>query len=139
MHNLRNIILAEISPGELTDKITVLEIKKERIKDAAKLENIMTELEILEKTRIENIPPSEEIDKLTAGLKSVNEVIWDQSDAIRIHDMKKEYGPEFVAVSLDIHRSNDKRAAIKKEINLLLASNIIEEKSYDELEDRTAL
>jgi len=135
MQNSPNIILAEISPAELLDKIAVLEIKKERIKVPSKLRNVMTELETLEKARDKHITRSERIMELARNLKKMNEVIWDQSDAIRILDMKKHYGPEFVEVSLDIHRSNDKRAAIKKEINLLLESNIIEEKSYDELPD----
>ncbi|MCI0542515.1 DUF6165 family protein [bacterium] len=129
----QNIILAEISPGELLDKVTVLQIKKERIKDPAKLQNITRELEILQKTCDEYVPKTDQMRKLTASLKEMNEIIWDQSDAIRILDMKKEYGEKFVQISLDIHHSNDKRAAIKKEINLLLESNIIEEKSYDEL------
>lgn len=123
-------LLVEIAPGELIDKITVLEIKAERISDPARLAHIQTELEILTKTRDEKLPATEELSRITDALKQINIIIWDQSDRIRVLGGAGDFGEEFAKVSWDIHHANDTRAALKKEINLLLNSRLVEEKSY---------
>lgn len=129
-----NLILTPTAPGELIDKITVLRIKKERIADPVKLANIEKELNMLEETRAKFFPTDSEsfnkISELEESLKRSNEEIWDMGDAIRKFGDKGDFGPDFVKVAYGIHLSNDRRAALKKEINLLLNSPIIEEKSY---------
>ena len=128
------VILTPTSPGELIDKITVLQIKKERIQHPERLANIVRELSMLEKTRGKYFPKDSEFLKkiavLEAALKKSNEEIWDMGDKIRELGEAQQFGQAFNAVALGIHHSNDKRAVAKKEINLLLGSLIIEEKSY---------
>ena len=125
-----NIILTPIAPGELVDKITVLEIKKERLTDPLKLANVNTELSLLLRAKGDHMANSEKLDELEKALKEANIVIWDMSEKIREHMSAKNYDDEFIKVSYEIHSANDKRAAIKKEINLMLGSSLIEEKSY---------
>ena len=128
------VILTPISPGELIDKITVLKIKKERIQNPERLENIIRELAMLEETKTNYFPHDSEFLKKIAGLeaslKKSNEEIWDMGDKIRELGDTQQFGQEFNEAALGVHHSNDKRAAIKKEINVLLGSSIIEEKSY---------
>lgn len=128
------IILTPISPGELVDKITVLKIKREKISHPERVANIEKELSMLEEARERHFPDTEEllgkILELEVRLKEANETIWHMSERIRELADAKNLGKEFVDVSLKIHLSNDVRAALKKEINLLLGSSIIEEKSY---------
>lgn len=128
------IILTPTSPGELIDKITVLQIKKERIQDPKRLTNISQELAMLEETKETYFPHNSEflkkIVELEASLKKSNEEIWDMGDKIRELGEAKNFNQEFNEVALGIHHSNDQRAAVKKEINILLGSSIIEEKSY---------
>ncbi len=129
-----NLILTPTAPGELIDKITVLKIKEERIQDPLKLANIKKELSMLEETRESKFPRdiqlTHKLEELELSLKKSNEEIWDMGDKIRELGEKNNFGKEFIAVAYGIHLSNDKRAATKKEINLLLGSGIIEEKSY---------
>lgn len=131
------MILTPTSPGELIDKITVLQIKKERIRNPERLANVTRELSMLEETKEKYFPRTSEflkkITELESSLKKSNEEIWDMGDKIRELGEAKNFGHEFNEVALGIHRSNDKRAAIKKEINILLGSSIIEEKSYEDL------
>lgn len=128
------IILTPISPGELIDKITVLKIKKERIQQPERLANIERELSLLEETKEKYFPHDSEfkrkIAELETALKKSNEEIWDMGEKIRELGDAKIFNQEFSEVAHSIHISNDVRAAIKKEINLLLGSSIIEEKSY---------
>lgn len=128
------IILTPTSPGELIDKITVLQIKKERIRNPKRLENISRELSLLEETKANYFPHDSEFQKkiteLEISLKKSNEEIWDMGDKIRELGEAKNFNQEFNEMALGIHHSNDKRAAVKKEINLLLGSSIVEEKSY---------
>lgn len=128
------IILTPTSPGELIDKITVLQIKKERIQNPERLANISLELSMLEETKAHYFPKDLEFLRKIAGLetalKKSNEEIWDMGDTIRELGDAKNFNQEFNEMALGIHHSNDKRAAIKKEINILLGSSIIEEKSY---------
>lgn len=128
------IILTPTSPGELIDKITVLKIKREKISHPERVANIEKELSMLEEAREKHFPDTEElldrVSELEARLKEANETIWQMSERIRELADAKNLGEEFVDVSLKIHLSNDVRSALKKEINLLLGSSIIEEKSY---------
>lgn len=119
-----------IAIGELIDKISILEIKVERIRDAAKLENTQTELSLLCKKRDETIPSSAKLDALAAQLKSVNERIWELEDAIRDCERRSDFGPNFIVLARGIYRANDERAAVKRQINVEFDSALIEEKSY---------
>ncbi|MEK7177176.1 MAG: hypothetical protein AAB719_02690 [Patescibacteria group bacterium] len=134
MTTQENLILTPTAPGELIDKITVLKIKEERIKDEARLLNVRKELLMLEETREKSFPKNSQVigklAKLEASLKKSNEEIWDMGDKIRELGDKQNFGKEFTDVAYGIHLANDKRAAIKKEINLMLGSGIVEEKSY---------
>lgn len=123
-------IYAEIAPGELVDKITVLEIKAEHIAEPDRLKNVRTELDALRETLDKHLHASPELQKLTQELKEANKKIWDLSDRIRELGGAGDFGEEFVNVSWSIHTVNDERAAIKKKINLMQGSRITEEKSY---------
>ena len=120
----------EISPGELIDKITILEIKCERITDAGKLRNVHLELASLNAARTQGVPPSEKLTGLAAHLKKVNETLWDIEDAIRICERDADFGPRFIELARSVYQQNDRRAALKRQINDLLGSKIIEEKAY---------
>jgi hypothetical protein len=134
MTHTENTILTPTSPGELIDKITVLKIKSERIEGKLKLANINRELALLEKTREEHFPKDQEFTNrilvLELALKKANEEIWDMGEKIRELGGKKDFGPEFIEVAYGIHIANDHRASVKKDINLLFGSSLIEEKSY---------
>jgi hypothetical protein len=123
-------ILVEIAAGELIDKITILEIKLEHIRDPGKRANIRYEYDLLIDTLRREIAPSEALSRLTAALKDVNAQLWRIEDAIRAQERAATFGPEFIALARSIYRSNDKRAELKREINALLNSALVEEKSY---------
>jgi hypothetical protein len=125
-------ILVEISPGELIDKITILEIKAERVTDAQKLKNVRLELEVLEKARRAAVPELPEAARLTAELKTANEALWEIEDAVRDCERHGDFGPRFIELARSVYRTNDRRAALKRQINDLFGSRIIEEKSYSE-------
>jgi predicted nucleic acid-binding Zn-ribbon protein len=125
-------IMTAIAPGELIDKITILRIKSERISDEAKLKNVRTELDILTATQKEHVPASDEMARLEAALKTVNEALWEIEDDIRDCERQGDFGEEFIRLARAVYVTNDTRAALKKEINLLLGSTIVEEKSYAE-------
>jgi hypothetical protein len=119
-----------IAIGELIDKITILEIKAERFTDAAKIKNVRTELDLL-RTRCEQvIPASATFDSLALQLKVVNERLWELEDAIRDCERQTDFGPDFIALARSIYRTNDERAAVKRQINIEFGSDLIEEKSY---------
>jgi hypothetical protein len=122
-------ILVPTAAGELLDKITILEIKAERIADAAKRANIERELDALNCIAM-RLPWSEELRGLKAGLKTVNEQIWGIEDRVRECERAGRFDAAFVALARSVYQTNDKRAALKREINLKLGSVIIEEKSY---------
>jgi len=124
-------VLVEVSPGELIDKITILEIKLARLSDAGALGNVRREYDSLERERA-RLPGSPELGRLTAELKAVNEALWTIEDDIRDCERAKDFGAKFVELARSVYRSNDRRAALKREINVLLGSSIIEEKSYAE-------
>ena len=123
-------ISVEVAPGELIDKITILEIKKERMADVAKLENVHIEWEALTKARDNHIKQSPEMEKLTASLKAVNEELWIIEDDIRDCERSSDFSEKFVQLARAVYITNDKRAAFKRNINVFLGSRILEEKSY---------
>lgn len=123
-------ILVEIAPGELIDKITILQIKNERITDAGKLHNVRAELAVLLAARDRAVPPSPTLDALTAELRAVNEALWQTEDAVRACEQAGDFGSHFVALARSVYRDNDRRAALKRRINELLGSPLVEEKSY---------
>lgn len=125
------IISVPISPAELIDKITILEIKAKRIQDQDKLKNIRFELGILKKTYNLFIPKSEKLQSLTKLLREVNGRIWDIEDKIRLLEKDKKFDSSFVKTARSVYVNNDKRSIIKKKINLLLKAGIKEEKSYE--------
>ncbi|MEM8790889.1 MAG: DUF6165 family protein [Pseudomonadota bacterium] len=123
-------VRVEIAAGELIDKITILEIKAERISDPAKRANVAEELDSLSSARDAALPASEELTRLTANLKAINEELWEIEDAIREYEGMQDFGSEFIRLARAVYKTNDCRAAVKREINLLLGSRLIEEKSY---------
>jgi hypothetical protein len=122
-------ILIPVAPGELVDKITILRIKVARIDDPNKRANAARELAMLEDVQA-GLSNSAELARLEADLGSVNEALWEIEDAIRDQERDQDFGPGFVALARDVYHQNDRRAALKREINLLLGSDIVEEKSY---------
>ena len=123
-------ILVEISPGEMIDKITILLIKSERIKDGMQLANVRHELDVLSAKMDKDIPRSRDLDVLISELKSVNEALWSIEDDIRDCEREKKYSQSFIDLARSVYTTNDKRANLKRDINLLLGSKIMEEKSY---------
>jgi len=127
-------IFIEVGAGELIDKITILRIKSERMSDEAKLKNVRHELDVLSKARSENLDDTQELRKLEAELKKINEALWVIEDDIRECEARKDFGDTFVELARAVYKTNDKRAAVKKDINLLTGASIVEEKSYTEFE-----
>jgi len=125
-----NAISVEIAPGELIDKITILEIKLERMDDEEKIRNVRIEWETLTAARDAAAASSSELDALTRGLKEVNEKLWVIEDDIRDCERNGDFSETFVELARAVYVTNDKRAQLKKDINLLLGSRIVEEKSY---------
>ena len=125
-------LMVEVAPGELIDKITILEIKLKNIKDEAKLTNVRREYDVLMETYRANIEETDALRALIAELRDANAKLWDIEDDIRDLERVKDFGDAFVALARSVYRSNDRRAAMKREINELLNSTIIEEKSYAE-------
>jgi hypothetical protein len=123
-------ISIEVSAGELVDKITILVIKLERMSDPAKLSNVRKEYDMLMDVYRNEIGESREIVALRDRLKEVNAALWDIEDEIRDFERRKDFGEEFVELARTVYRTNDRRASIKREINDLLKSVLVEEKSY---------
>ncbi|MEM7440240.1 MAG: DUF6165 family protein [Pseudomonadota bacterium] len=123
-------ILTPISPGELVDKLTILEIKLDRIEDAQKRANVQVEYDALSAMVADHIPARDDIATLHAGLKTVNEELWVIEDDIRDCERAKDFGDTFVQLARAVYVTNDKRAALKKDINVALGSALVEEKSY---------
>ncbi len=123
-------IEAPVAVGELIDKITILQIKAERIRDAGKLANVRVELDLLMARRDAGMAPDPRIAACAVRLKKINETLWDLEDEIRDCERRQDFGPEFVALARRIYSTNDERAAVKREINVASGSALIEEKSY---------
>ena len=125
-------ILTEISAGELLDKISILEIKLNKIKDHVLLNEVKKEYEILNETKNKNISFSEKIDILYKNLKGTNEKLWEIENKIRLCEKNSDFKEKFIQISRDIYFANDRRSKIKLEINKILGSNIKEVKQYTE-------
>ena len=125
-----NKILVEVSVGELLDKISILEIKKEKIKDSDKLIFINDEYLVLTKQLDENIALKDELKKLYEELKAINAKLWDIEDKKRMCEKNSDFGENFIKLSRDVHFLNDDRAKIKLAINNKTGSKIKEIKQY---------
>jgi len=123
-------ILIEVSPGELLDKISILHIKLDKIKDKNSLDFIKNEYDVLIQERDKNIDLNDEINNLYIELKTVNEKLWIIEDEKRLCEKNSKFDEKFIQVSRDIHFLNDRRAVIKLNINKILGSNIREIKLY---------
>ena len=126
------VINIPISWGELIDKITILEIKMDRIQDVKKLENINKELQALRLIFDQGCSEPEMIGKLKAGLRAVNEKLWEIEDDIRRCEKVKDFSQRFIDLARSVYINNDQRAALKREINTVLKSELFEEKSYED-------
>ena len=127
---MRQSIKVPVAAGELIDKITILEIKIARFREASKVANAQAELNLLKQCRSESLADIPALLAIEAHLKAVNERIWDLEEAIRTCDRLQDFGPNFVTTARSIYLANDERAALKREINLATGSQLIEEKSY---------
>ena len=125
-------ILVPVSFGELLDKIAILQIKSERMADEAKLANVHKELSALSATWLGHPAAVQDIVRLRALLKAVNERLWDIEDDIRRCEQRQDFGAEFIRLARAVYFENDERASIKKQINLALGSSYVEEKSYQD-------
>jgi hypothetical protein len=123
-------ILAPVSAGELFDKITILRVKATRIGDSAKEANVRAELALLEETAARDIRQSAALEDLVAQLTEINAALWDVEDGKRDCERRQDFGPDFVALARRVYIDNDRRAAVKRQINILVGSEIVEEKSY---------
>jgi hypothetical protein len=127
-----SLIQVPVSFGEMLDKITILEIKSERIDDAEKLANVARELELLGNTWQSSDATAGDIGDARERLKAVNEKLWDIEDRIRLKEAARAFDQEFIELARSVYYTNDERADIKKEVNLKLGSELVEEKSYQD-------
>ncbi len=124
-----------VSVGELLDKIAILEIKQERIEDPVKRRNVERELQLLTAAWEEAHPdPAPQVEELRQDLKKVNEELWEIEDSVRDHEREGRFDDRFVELARSVYLTNDRRASLKKELNLLLGSDLVEEKSYADYE-----
>ena len=124
---------APVSWGELIDKITILEIKLENMTDPEKLANVKHEHNVLSETR-DSFDLPDGLADLTAKLKDINQQLWNIEDDIRDQERQKDFGDTFIQLARAVYVTNDKRAALKKDVNILMGSDLIEEKSYQDYE-----
>ncbi len=125
-------ILVPVSFGELLDKIAILQIKSERMSDAAKLANVRSELSALDATWAAHPAAAQDIAELRRQLKAVNERLWVIEDDIRLKEQAQAFDAEFIRLARSVYVENDERARIKRQINLALGSTYVEEKSYQD-------
>lgn len=123
------LIRIPVAVGELFDKITILRIKAARLSDAGQLENVRRELAELEAVAAD-VPASAELDVLVARLQAINDGLWDVEDGKRAHEREGRFDAAFVDLARRVYKENDQRAAVKREINLLTGSTLVEEKSH---------
>ena len=123
-------ILVEVSIGELLDKISILDIKKDKIKDETKLEHILNEYKILKEEYDNKVKNADKLSKLYTSLKEINSKLWVIEDEKRLCEKNADFGDEFIKLSRDVHFLNDERAKIKLEINIHTGSKIKEIKEY---------
>lgn len=119
-----------VSPGEFLDKLSILEIKSERMSDAAKLKNVRNELSLLRRVWSGSAYANKDIEEEYQKLRSVNEQLWDIEDRIRLKEADKDFGQDFIDLARSVYILNDRRAASKRRLNEALGSDLIEEKSY---------
>jgi hypothetical protein len=124
------LLNVQTSPGEFLDKLTILELKAERIADPEKLANVRRELELLRATWAASPLAARDVAALVAGLRAANEALWEVEDRLRACEAEQRFDAEFVELARTVYHTNDRRAAIKRQINLLLGSDLFEEKSY---------
>ncbi len=127
-----DIIQVPVSPGEVLDKITILEIKSERISDAGKLANVKRELELLQAAWLQSVEEDETVHRIHSKLKTINEALWEIEDDIRDKERAREFDQVFIDLARSVYVTNDQRADAKKELNVYLGSEIVEEKSYQD-------
>ena len=127
-----SLIQVPVSFGELIDKITILEIKSKQITDEAKLANVHNELNLLNATWANHHASQIDIAHERARLLAVNEALWDIEDRIRLKEKAQAFDAEFIELARAVYFQNDERAAVKREINLKLGSQLVEEKSYQD-------
>ena len=130
MNTKLNKIFAEISAGELVDKITILEIKKEKINDESKLIEVNKELSSLKKTYSDTIISNSSLDNIFTELLNVNKKLWKIEDEKRVAEKEKKFDENFIELSRNVYKLNDQRSKLKLKINQLLGSNISEVKSH---------
>ena len=130
MTNKPKKILSEISAGELLDKISILEIKLEKIKNKTNQEKINKEYKILKEVQNSSIEVTEKLKTLFKKIKEVNQNLWDIEDKLRFCEKNKDFGKNFIELARGVYFNNDKRSKIKSEINKILMSNIKEVKEY---------
>ena len=130
MANKSKKILSEISAGELLDKISILEIKLEKVKDENSQEKIKNEHKILKEIQNSSIEMTDKIKDLFRSVKNVNIELWEIEDKLRIYEKNKDFGKNFIELARGVYFANDKRAKLKNEINKILKSNIREIKQY---------
>jgi hypothetical protein len=123
-------VRVELSAGDLVDKLTILELKAARIHDENKLKNVYAELASLQAAYTASIEPSPELRTFTDELSRINAGLWEIEDEIRACERTGEFGPRFVELARQVYGQNDRRAALKRQIDLLLGSPYVEEKSY---------
>ena len=124
------LLMVQTSPGEFLDKLTILEIKSERITDPAKLANVRLELELVRETWRRAGADTGPLEALIGELRQVNESLWEIEDRIRDKEAAQAFDQDFIELARAVYRTNDRRAAIKRRINQALGSSILEEKSY---------
>jgi hypothetical protein len=127
-----SVISTPVSFGELIDKITILEIKSEQMRDAAKLANVRAELDLLNATWAGHPASRTDISAERAELKRINQELWDIEDEIRLKEKAQAFDARFIELARAVYFTNDRRAAVKREINLKLGSKLVEEKSYQD-------
>lgn len=127
-----SVIETPVSFGELIDKMTILQIKLQEIRDEAKLANVRNELELLETTWANHAASKTDIADETGRLLAVNKRLWDIEDRIRVKEKAQEFDNDFVQLARSVYFENDERAAVKREINVKLGSTLVEEKSYQD-------
>lgn len=123
------LVNVPVAVGELFDKITILRIKADRLGDPAKVQNVRRELEALESIA-RDVPASEQLNGLVAELTAINAGLWDVEDGKRAHEREGRFDDAFVALARRVYKENDQRAAIKRRINELTGSTLVEEKSH---------
>lgn len=126
------ILSVPVSVGEVVDKITILEIKEQRISDAAKVANVKAELAALRPLVTGGVFDSDKVQSLTDGLRQVNAELWEIEDDIRAEEAASRFGDRFIELARAVYVTNDRRADLKKQINLATGSDLVEEKSYED-------